>query len=162
MALESPKLQDDTIQNEVWSIALISFYRHATTNIGSSTYAGNLISYPQTISTSNQPNLSQATVILAPLSRKSIDFSFTENSGKWLGNLNAGVWLGIAVAPSALSKFTTEQFVLEPQEEGGFVAYSNEYPGAVGEGETEEEAVRDLQEAIDLLKEVLEQDSKQK
>jgi predicted RNase H-like HicB family nuclease len=46
---------------------------------------------------------------------------------------------------------------LEPQEEGGFVALSSEYPGAVGQGETEEEALKDLQEAISLLREVLEE-----
>jgi predicted RNase H-like HicB family nuclease len=35
------------------------------------------------------------------------------------------------------------------------VAYSNEYPGAVGQGETEEEALKDLEEAIQVLKEYL-------
>jgi predicted RNase H-like HicB family nuclease len=77
------------------------------------------------------------------LGGQSAGFSFTDNFGEWFGNL-------------------TQQFVLDPQEEGGFVAYSNEYPGAIGQGETEEEALRDLQEAIDLLKEVLEQDKKQR
>jgi len=47
------------------------------------------------------------------------------------------------------------EFRLEPQEEGGFVAFSNDYPGAVGQGETEEEALKDLQQAISLLREVL-------
>ncbi|RLI10109.1 type II toxin-antitoxin system HicB family antitoxin [Candidatus Bathyarchaeota archaeon] len=46
-------------------------------------------------------------------------------------------------------------FYLEPQEEGGFVAFSSEYPGAVGQGETEEEAIKDLEEAIQTLKEFL-------
>lgn len=45
---------------------------------------------------------------------------------------------------------------LEPQEEGGFVALCKEYPGAVGQGETEDEAVKDLIEAIKVLKEYLE------
>jgi len=49
-------------------------------------------------------------------------------------------------------------FHLEPQEEGGFVAFSREFPGAVGQGETIEEAIADLEEAIQLLKEVLEED----
>mgnify|MGYP001061522419 FL=1 len=49
---------------------------------------------------------------------------------------------------------------LEPQEEGGFVAFSKEYQGAVGQGETEEKAIRDLQEAIKLLKEVSEEETK--
>lgn len=51
---------------------------------------------------------------------------------------------------------------LEPQEEGGFVAFSKEYPGAVGQGETEDEAVKDLMEAVQLLKEVLEEDQRGK
>ena len=49
-------------------------------------------------------------------------------------------------------------FYLEPQEESGFVAFSKDYPGAVGQGETEEEALKDLQEAISLLKEVLDEE----
>lgn len=166
MALEPPKLEDSTVENEeVWTLARISsyrHYRHVTTNAGPTTYAENLVSYPQTISTNNQPNLSQATAIFTPLGRKAVDFSFTENSGEWFGNLNTGVWLGITGTPSDFSQFTAQQFVLDPQEEGGFVAYSNEYPGAIGQGETEAEALRDLQEAIDLLKEVLEQDREQK
>jgi predicted RNase H-like HicB family nuclease len=48
-------------------------------------------------------------------------------------------------------------YSLEQQEEGGFVAFSREYPEAVGQGETEEEAISDLQEAIQLLKDVLEE-----
>jgi predicted RNase H-like HicB family nuclease len=47
---------------------------------------------------------------------------------------------------------------LEPQEAGGFVAFSGEYPGAVGQGETEQETLKDLQDAISLLREVLEED----
>lgn len=50
---------------------------------------------------------------------------------------------------------------LEPQEEGGFVAYSKKYPGAVGQGETEEEALHDLEESVELLKEVLDEDRKE-
>jgi len=50
-------------------------------------------------------------------------------------------------------------FYLEPQEEGGFVAFSREYSGAVGQGETEQEAITDLLEAIKLLKEALEQEN---
>jgi len=49
---------------------------------------------------------------------------------------------------------------LEPQEEGGFVALCREYPGAVGQGETEDEAVKDLIEAIKVLKEYLEMKKK--
>lgn len=49
---------------------------------------------------------------------------------------------------------------LEPQEDGGFVAFSREYSGAIGQGETEEEATKDLEEAIQLLKEVIDEDRK--
>ena len=49
-------------------------------------------------------------------------------------------------------------YYVEPQEEGGFVAFSREFPGAVGQGETVEEAIADLKEAIILLKEVLDED----
>jgi predicted RNase H-like HicB family nuclease len=54
------------------------------------------------------------------------------------------------------------RYYIEEQEEGGFVAYSEEYSGAVGQGETEEEAIKDLKEAIELLKEVIEEDAKAK
>ncbi len=161
-------LQVSIVENEeawavaFWAVALISFYRHATTNTGPTTYAGNLVSYPQTISTANQPNLPQATANFTLVDKESVDFSFTGNSGAWSRNLNTGVWVGITSTPIDLSQFTAQQFVLDPQEEGGFVAYSKEYPGAIGQGETEAEALRDLQEAIELLKEVLEQDRKQK
>jgi len=55
-------------------------------------------------------------------------------------------------------ELSTSDFYLEPQEEGGFVAYSRQYSGAVGQGETREEAIKDLEEAIQILKEVLEED----
>jgi predicted RNA binding protein YcfA (HicA-like mRNA interferase family) len=57
-----------------------------------------------------------------------------------------------ASAPRGLA-----DFYLEPQEEGGFVAYSKAYPGAIGQGETELEALKDLYESIRLLKEVLDE-----
>jgi predicted RNase H-like HicB family nuclease len=57
----------------------------------------------------------------------------------------------------ALQKKEVSFILLEEQEEGGFVAYSSEYPGAVGQGETEKEALKDLEEAIQVLKEYLEQ-----
>lgn len=59
----------------------------------------------------------------------------------------------------ALAQVT--EFRLEPQKEGGFVAFSNEYSGAVGQGETEEEAIDDLQKAISLLIEVLDEEKRQ-
>lgn len=42
---------------------------------------------------------------------------------------------------------------LRSQDEGGFVAFSFEYPGAIGQGETEDEALQDINSAIELLKE---------
>ena len=40
--------------------------------------------------------------------------------------------------------------VLEPQEEGGFTAYVPSLPGCISEGETKEEAVKNIKEAIEL------------
>ncbi|MCK4820425.1 type II toxin-antitoxin system HicB family antitoxin [bacterium] len=47
----------------------------------------------------------------------------------------------------------SEGFLLEHQPEGGFVVISFRYPGATGQGETEDEAIKDIQDAIELLKE---------
>ncbi|MCC6403682.1 MAG: type II toxin-antitoxin system HicB family antitoxin [Fimbriimonadaceae bacterium] len=41
--------------------------------------------------------------------------------------------------------------VLEPAEEGGFTAFVPEVPGAVSEGETEEEAIANVLNALDEL-----------
>lgn len=65
-------------------------------------------------------------------------------------------------AEPELTHTSLDDVSLEPQEEGGFVAFSKEYAGAVGQGETVEEAIKDLQEAIQLLKEVLEEDTANK
>jgi len=40
--------------------------------------------------------------------------------------------------------------VLEPQEEGGFTAYVPSLPGCISQGETKEEAVKNIKEAIEL------------
>jgi predicted RNase H-like HicB family nuclease len=40
--------------------------------------------------------------------------------------------------------------VLEPAEEGGFTVYVPSLPGCVSEGETREEALRNISEAIEL------------
>lgn len=53
---------------------------------------------------------------------------------------------------------TRVEVILEPQDEGGFVAFSTEHPGAVGQGETIEAAVDDLEQAIELLQEVLDEE----
>ncbi len=44
--------------------------------------------------------------------------------------------------------------VFEPAEEGGYVAFVEEIPGAVSQGETLEEARENLKEALALMLEV--------
>ena len=40
--------------------------------------------------------------------------------------------------------------VLEPQEEGGFTAYVPSLRGCISEGDTKEEAIKNIKEAIEL------------
>lgn len=40
--------------------------------------------------------------------------------------------------------------VLEPQEEGGFTVYVPSLPGCISQGETKEEAIGNIKEAIRL------------
>ncbi|CAI1492299.1 HicB-like domain-containing protein [Thermococcus nautili] len=47
--------------------------------------------------------------------------------------------------------------VLEPQPEGGYVAYVPALPGCVSQGETVEEALKNIREAIELYLEVAEE-----
>jgi len=47
--------------------------------------------------------------------------------------------------------------ILEPQPEGEFVAYVPALPGCMSQGETKEEALRNIKEAIELYLEVLEE-----
>ena len=49
--------------------------------------------------------------------------------------------------------------VLEPSEEGGYTVYVPSLPGCVSEGDTEEEALRNIKEAIELYLESVEEDS---
>jgi len=42
------------------------------------------------------------------------------------------------------------QVVLEPSDEGGFSVYVPALPGCISEGETEEEAMANIREAIEL------------
>lgn len=44
--------------------------------------------------------------------------------------------------------------VLEPQDEGGFTVQCVELPGAISQGETREEALANIREAIELILEV--------
>lgn len=41
--------------------------------------------------------------------------------------------------------------IIEPAEEGGFIAYCPEVPEANGQGETREEVLENLREAIQLV-----------
>jgi predicted RNase H-like HicB family nuclease len=50
------------------------------------------------------------------------------------------------------------QVVLEPDEEGGYVVYVPSLPGCISEGETVEEALQNIQQAIDLYLEPIEDD----
>ncbi|MBN1762084.1 MAG: type II toxin-antitoxin system HicB family antitoxin [Methanomicrobia archaeon] len=47
--------------------------------------------------------------------------------------------------------------ILEKEEEGGYSAQCLELPGAISQGETKEEALRNIKEAIEALLEVLNQ-----
>jgi predicted RNase H-like HicB family nuclease len=44
--------------------------------------------------------------------------------------------------------------VFEPAEEGGYVAFVEEVPGAISQGETLDEARENLKEALELMLEV--------
>jgi len=48
--------------------------------------------------------------------------------------------------------------VLEPSEEGGFTAVVPSLPGCISEGDTREEALRNIQEAIQVYLEPVDDD----
>jgi predicted RNase H-like HicB family nuclease len=48
--------------------------------------------------------------------------------------------------------------VLEPSEEGGFTAYVPGLPGCISEGDTKEEALKNIKEAIELYIEFVDDD----
>ena len=48
--------------------------------------------------------------------------------------------------------------VLEPSDEGGFTVYVPALPGCISEGETVDEALTNVQEAIELYLEPIEDD----
>ena len=52
----------------------------------------------------------------------------------------------------------TLQIVLEPSEDGGYTAFVPALPGCVTEGDTREEALDHLREAIELYLEPIEDD----
>ena len=49
--------------------------------------------------------------------------------------------------------------VLEPSEEGGFTVYAPSLPGCISEGDSEEEALANIREAIELYLETAEDDA---
>ncbi|MFY4730269.1 type II toxin-antitoxin system HicB family antitoxin [Nitrospira sp. BLG_2] len=48
--------------------------------------------------------------------------------------------------------------VLEPSDDGGFTVFVPALPGCVSEGESKEEAIKNIREAIDLYLEPVEDD----
>jgi predicted RNase H-like HicB family nuclease len=48
--------------------------------------------------------------------------------------------------------------VLEPSKEGGYTAYAPSLPGCISEGDTREQALSNIREAIDLYLEPVEDD----
>lgn len=48
--------------------------------------------------------------------------------------------------------------VLEPSEEGGYTVYVPSLPGCISEGDTRDEALENIREAIELYLEVVEDD----
>jgi len=50
------------------------------------------------------------------------------------------------------------KIVLEPSDEGGYTVYVPSLPGCISEGDTKEEALKNIQEAISLFLEPVEDD----
>lgn len=48
--------------------------------------------------------------------------------------------------------------VLEPSEDGGFTAYVPSLPGCISEGDTRDDAIRNIREAIELYLEPVDDD----
>lgn len=48
------------------------------------------------------------------------------------------------------------RIVLEPSDEGGYTVYLPSLPGCISEGDTREEALKNIREAIDLYLEPVE------
>ena len=76
------------------------------------------------------------------------------------------IYLPKPVAPRASKyKFTRLiaygmrlRVVLVPSEEGGYTVYVPSLPGCISEGDTREEALKNIREAIDLYLETVEDD----
>lgn len=48
--------------------------------------------------------------------------------------------------------------ILEPSDEGGYTVYVPSLPGCISEGDTKEEAIRNIKEAIELYLEPVDDD----
>ena len=62
------------------------------------------------------------------------------------------------VYPSHESFQMKLKVVLEPSEEGGFTVYVPSLPGCISEGDNKEEALKNIEEAIELYLEPVEDD----
>ncbi len=51
------------------------------------------------------------------------------------------------------------RIILEPSDEGGYTALAPALPGCISEGNTREEAIKNIREAIELYLESVEDDS---
>ncbi len=49
--------------------------------------------------------------------------------------------------------------VLEPSEEGGYTAYVPSLPGCISEGDSKDEALQNIREAVELYLETVEDDA---
>ena len=49
--------------------------------------------------------------------------------------------------------------ILEPSEEGGFTAIAPSLPGCISEGDTKEQALKNIKEAVELYLEAVEDDT---
>ena len=58
-------------------------------------------------------------------------------------------------------KITTYEVVLEPAEEGGFCVYVPALPGCISQGDTEEEALENIKDAIDMWLQDLDREVKE-
>jgi predicted RNase H-like HicB family nuclease len=50
------------------------------------------------------------------------------------------------------------KIVLEPSEDGGYTVYAPSLPGCISEGDSREEAIKNIREAIELYLEPVEDD----
>lgn len=77
-------------------------------------------------------------------------------------DLHEGGWYLIPRGPgdaAARGRAMKLQVVFEPSEEGGYTVYVPALPGCISEGDTREEALSNIQEAIELYLEPIEDDT---